>query len=114
VGFTDFVNELLRVEAAVAGLDGGQLTTTRLVNVGDGGVDACLHRAVATTHIPEGDSAWQFKAGDSGLAKCRAELRGASEALDVLRGGGSYRLVLGKDLTAAKVRGRRKALEEEA
>jgi hypothetical protein len=36
VGFADFVNELLRVEVAAAGLDGGQLTTTRLVNVGDG------------------------------------------------------------------------------
>jgi hypothetical protein len=114
VGFADFVNELLRVEVAAAGLDGGQLTTTRLVNVGDGGVDAGLHRAVATRHIPAGDSAWQFKAGDLGPAKCRAELRGGLEALDVLRGGGSYRLVLGKDLTAPMVRRRRKALEEEA
>jgi hypothetical protein len=114
VGFADFVNELLRVEVAAAGLDGGQLTTTRLVNVGDGGVDAGLHRAVATTHLPAGDSAWQFKAGDLGSSKCRAELRGGLEALDVLRGGGSYRLVLGKDLTAPMVRRRRKALEEEA
>jgi len=114
VDFADFVNELLRIEAAAAGLDGGQLTTTRLVNVGDGGVDAGFHRSVATTHIPKGDSAWQFKSGDLEPAKCRAELRGGSEALDVLRGGGSYRLVLGKDLTAAKVRRRRKALEVEA
>jgi hypothetical protein len=58
VNFTPFVNELLRVESAAAGLDGGQLTTTYRVNVGDRGVDAGLRRAAGTRYIPEGDSAW--------------------------------------------------------
>jgi len=114
LAFSDFVSELLRIEVAVAGLDGGQLTTTRLVNLADGGVDAGLHRAAATKRIPAGDSAWQFKAGDLGPAACRTELRDATEAQDVLRGGGSYRLVLGADLTPAKVKRRRQALEDEA
>lgn len=108
------MNELLRVESAAAALDGGQLATTYLDNVGDGGVDAGLRRAVGTKWIPEGDSAWQFKAGDLPPAKCRKELRDASAALSVVRAGGVYRLVLGADLTPDKVRRRREALEEEA
>jgi hypothetical protein len=112
--FTPFVNELLRVESAAAALDGGQLTTTYLDNVGDGGIDAGLRRAVATKWIPEGDSVWQFKAGDLAPAKCRKELRDASEALSIVRAGGVYRLVLGADLTPDKVRRRREALEKEA
>lgn len=114
VNFADFVNQLLRAEAAAAGMEGGQLTTTHLVNLGDGGVDAGLHRATGTAHIPEGDSAWQFKAGDLNPGKCKTELRGASAALAVLCGGGVYRLVLGKDITAVMARNRRQALEEEA
>ena len=108
------MNELLRVESAAAALEGGQLTTTYLDNVGDGGVDAGLRGAVATKWIQEGDSAWQFKAGDLPPAKCRGELRDASAALSVVRAGGVYRLVLGADLTPDKVRRRREALEEEA
>jgi hypothetical protein len=108
------VNELLRVESAAANLDGGQLTTTYRDNIGDKGVDAGLRRAVATRYIPSGDSAWQFKAGDLPPSKCKNELRGASAALDVVRAGGTYRLVLGADLTDTQVRNRRVALEEEA
>ena len=46
------VNELLRVESSAANLDGGQLTTTYLDNLGDQGVDAGLRRAVRTKYIP--------------------------------------------------------------
>jgi hypothetical protein len=118
-GFTPFVNELLRIESSAAKLDGGQLTTTYLDNVGDEGVDAGLRRAAGTKYIPPGDSAWQFKAGDLTPSKCKQELRGPqghgeSAALNVVRAGGKYRLVLGADLTDAKVRRRREALEEEA
>ena len=69
---------------------------------------------------PPGDSAWQFKAGDLTPSKCRKELRdaeerGGSAALGVVRAGGvDPRLVLGADLTEAKVRSRRVALEQEA
>lgn len=112
--FTPFVNELLRVESSAANLDGGQLTTTYLDNIGDEGVDAGLRRAVRTKYIPFGGSAWQFKAGDLPPTKCKTELRGASAALEVLQAGGRYRLALGADLTDAQVGGRRVALEEEA
>jgi hypothetical protein len=112
--FATFVNELLRVELASAGLSGGHLTTTYRENLSDQGVDAGLRHATETRYLPAGDSAWQFKAGDLPPDKCRAELRKATAALDVLRSGGVYRLVLGADLTPAKVRRRRTALEEEA
>lgn len=105
---------MLRVESSAANLDGGQLTTTYLDNVGDEGVDAGLRRAVRTKFIPSGDSAWQFKAGDLSPSKSRKELHGASAALRVLRNGGTYRLVLGADLTDTQVGRRRVALEEEA
>jgi hypothetical protein len=112
--FTAFVNELLRAEAADAGLAGGSLVTTDLENVPDGGVDAFLESAAETSRLPRGKSAWQFKSGDLQPAECAKELRGAVHALEILRDGGSYRLVLGADLNARKVAGRRKALQDEA
>ena len=112
--FTPFVNELLRAEAADAGLAGGSLVTTMLENVADGGVDASLDSAAETRYLPRGQSAWQFKAGDLEPAKCTKELRGAVHALEILRGGGKYRLVLGADINAKQVDRRRKALQDEA
>lgn len=112
--FATFVNELLRMELASAGLGGGHLTTTYQENLSDEGIDTGLRQATATQYLPAGDSAWQFKAGNLDPAECRTELRKAKAALDVIRSGGVYRLVLGADLTAAKVRRRRIALEAEA
>ncbi|MGC4939312.1 hypothetical protein [Kribbella sp. DT2] len=117
--FVPFVNALLDAEAAAAGLDGWQLNTTYRENIGDLGIDAGIRGAIKTRHIPAGDSAWQFKAGDLEPAKCKKELlrpdlEEPSAALDTVRAGGSYRLVLGADLTPAKVTKRRKALEEAA
>jgi hypothetical protein len=108
------VNELLRAEAADAGLEGGSLVTTELENVGDGGVDASLEATVSTKYLPKGRSAWQFKAGDLPPAKCTKELRDAKHALEILHAGGKYRLVVGADINARQVVGRRQALEEEA
>ncbi|MGO9552326.1 hypothetical protein [Mycobacterium sp.] len=112
--FTPFVNELLRREVAAAGLSGTQIDTTSEENIGDEGVDARLTRAVEKGAIPEGTSAWQFKRGDLPPNKCRSELKEASFALEILRGGGKYRLVVGADITSAKKRNRRKALRETA
>lgn len=112
--FAVFVSELLRTEAADAGLAGGALVTTTLENVGDGGVDAFLDSAAETSYLPRGKSAWQFKAGDLPPAKCTKELHDAVHALEILRGGGKYRLVVGADINAKQVAGRRKALEDEA
>ena len=112
--FTPFVNRLLASEAAAHGLAGAALETTYRDNVGDGGVDAQIHSAVSTRWLPIGDSAWQFKAGDLTPAKCKTELAGASWAVEVLRAGGKYRLVLGRSITAQMIERRRSALKEQA
>ncbi|KQW05600.1 hypothetical protein ASC66_11505 [Leifsonia sp. Root4] len=112
--FGAFINRLLTMEIARAGMAGSTLEITYIQNLGDGGVDAGLRRAQATRWIPEGDSAWQLKAGDLTPADCKAELRGAGEALAILRAGGKYRLVLGASRTAKMIAARRKALRDEA
>jgi hypothetical protein len=73
-----------------------------------------LTRDVAVGFIPEGRSAWQFKQGDFGPSKCRSELAQACFALEILRTGGKYRLVLGADINPAFMDRRRKALRETA
>jgi hypothetical protein len=108
--FGSFVGRLLATEVAAHGMAGVTLETTYLENVGDGGVDAGLRHAFKTSWIPAGDSAWQFKAGDLGPAKCREELKGATRALEVLQAGGHYRLVLGATLTSKKIAARRTEL----
>jgi hypothetical protein len=112
--FTPFVNRLLITETAAAGLAGTSLVTTYRENIGDKGVDAGLRADTTTRWIPLGESAWQFKAGDLEPAACKKELKGADAALEVLRQGGRYRLVLGASLTADKVKRRRNALIQEA
>ncbi|KKW65050.1 hypothetical protein AAV95_08895 [Mycolicibacterium elephantis] len=112
--FTPFVNQLLDVETAAAGMDGVTLTTTYRVNLADGGVDAGIRRAVETRWLPAGDSAWQFKAGDLSPQKCADELKDAAEALAVLRTGGKYRLVIGAGLTDQKIKTRRAKLIAQA
>lgn len=112
--FGRFVSRLLATEVAAHGMSGTALETTYMENVGDGGVDAGLRDAVGTVWIPAGDSAWQFKAGDLGPAACKAELRKAERAKEVLLNGGSYRLVLGATRTSQMVTSRRNALVETA
>jgi hypothetical protein len=112
--FTPFVNELVRREVAAAHLSGIAIDTTSEENVRDRGVDAQLTRAVASGFIPEGRSAWQFKQGDFRASKCKAELTQASFALEILRGGGRYRLALGADINPAFKDERRKALRQAA
>jgi hypothetical protein len=112
--FTVFVNRLLTSEAQAAGLAGTSLRTTYREDIGDEGVDARLDSDSSTAWIPAGVSAWQFKAGDLRPAQCRTELRGAAFALEILRGGGQYRLVIGASLTPAKLEKRHAALLEEA
>ncbi|WP_294180657.1 hypothetical protein [uncultured Schumannella sp.] len=112
--FGQFVSRLLATEVAAHGMAGETLETTYLENVGDGGVDAGVRHAIPTRWIPAGESAWQFKAGDLTPAKCKAELKGATWAAEILRNGGKYRLVLGASLTSAKLAARRAKLIEAA
>jgi hypothetical protein len=113
-GFTQFVNRLLATEAAARGLAGTSLMVTHRDNLADGGVDAQLRTSLPTRWLPLGDSAWQFKAGDLPPAACKVELRGAEWAVQVLKSGGKYRLVLGRSMTAKKISDRRTALRDMA
>lgn len=89
ISFTPFVNRLLEIEAAAAGLAGAQLQLSYKENSHDGGVDAALYRSVATRWFPEGDSVWQFKAGDLSPGKCKTELGNATFAQERIRSGQS-------------------------
>ncbi len=109
--FAAFVVQLLDAERARAGIEGAALTATHRTNAHDGGVDAGLRRGTPTEWIPEGESAWQFKAGDLGPESCASELRNASEARAILAAGGSYRLALGRSITPEQIADRREALE---
>jgi len=112
--FNQLISRLLAAETAAHGMVGATLETTYLENVGDGGVDAGLRDATGTSWLPSGDSAWQFKAGNLSPEGCKRELEGATRAIGTLRGGGSYRLVLGASLTSAKIADRRAMLLEAA
>jgi hypothetical protein len=112
--FQELISRLLAAEAAAAGLSGVVLHTSYQANVGDKGVDALVETAAQTVWIPEGDSAWQFKAGDLGPESCAAELDGATFAHEILNKGGAYRLVLGKAMEPYLVSDREKLLREKA
>jgi hypothetical protein len=114
VAFTPFINALLRAEVAASQLSSSLITTTYRENIGDEGVDAGLRRAVESRFIPAGASAWQFKRGDLKPAASKKEFAGATRALEILRAGGKYRLVLGADINDGQVRSRRNALRDEA
>ncbi|MDA8438294.1 MAG: hypothetical protein M0Z51_05445 [Propionibacterium sp.] len=60
--FTAFVSRLLTSEAKASELAGTSVRTTYRDNIGDEGVDAVFESDIATEWIPEGVSAWQFKA----------------------------------------------------
>jgi hypothetical protein len=108
--FTGFVRRLIAAEAAEADMGGDEFTTTLSENTPDGGVDAYTKRSVGTRWIPAGETAWQFKRSDLEPAKCREELLGATEAQAILKRGGSYRLVLGSDLSFLQIKNRQEKL----
>jgi hypothetical protein len=112
--FQNLVNRLLAAEVASAGLAGSDLHTSYQDNIGDQGVDAGVYAANKTMWIPNGDSAWQFKAGDLGPDSCAAELQGATRARAIIENGGKYRIVLGKALEDYKIADREAKLREKA
>jgi hypothetical protein len=112
--FQELVNRLLAAEVASAGLSSTNLRTSYQSNVKDQGVDARLEADQATEWVPTGDSAWQFKAGTLGPEGCADELAEATFAHEILRNGGTYRLVLGKGLEAKPIEDREAKLREKA
>ena len=93
------------------------------INVGDGGVDAYIDNAAPYDNdvIPNGSSVFQVKSGDLEPAECRRELHIGDdlgqpikpELSFRLEQGAAYVLVLMVDITGAKVRRRREAIEAE-
>jgi hypothetical protein len=112
--FQNLVNRLLAAEVASAGMAGSDLHTSYQDNVGDQGVDAGVYAANQTAWLPDGDSAWQFKAGDLGPDSCAAEFEGAKRARAIIESGGRYRIVLGKALEDYKIADREAKLREKA
>lgn len=80
--FGQFVSRLLAAEQAVAAVKGSILDTLSIQNMADAGVHARLRHAEATTWVPTGDSAWQFKAGDLSPAECKAEFEARPHSVD--------------------------------
>lgn len=112
--FQELMNRLLAAEVTAAGLSATTLRTSYQANVGDQGVDALIESAQQTQWVPAGNSAWQFKAGDLGPESCAKELEDATFAHEILRGGGSYRLMLGKGMEAHLIAAREVKLRERA
>lgn len=110
--FGRFVNSLLSAEAAKIGLSGPSLVTTYKESVPDGGVDAAFQSVSQSQWIPAGHSAWQFKSGDQSPGECATEITGATRALEIIRAGGKYRLVVGVSLTEQKINQRKKAIDD--
>ncbi len=62
--FTDFVDALVRAEAAQAGISPDKIATNIRTNIGDGGVDTFVKVPLHGTLQIEAPSAWQYKATD--------------------------------------------------
>lgn len=112
--FQELVSRLLAAEESAAGLSQVNLRTSHDTNKKDGGVDARTTIDTATDWIPAGDCAWQFKAGTLGPDGCASELEGAAFAREIVKAGGTYRLVLGKRLEANEIEAREAKLREKA
>lgn len=112
--FQELVSRLLASEDSAAGLSQVTLRTSHDTNKKDGGVDARTTINSATDWIPAGDCAWQFKAGTLGPEGCASELEGAAFAREIVKAGGTYRLVLGKRLEANEIEDREAKLRDKA
>lgn len=113
VGFVNFVNHLLRAEGNRVGIPSVNVHTSLRVNTPDGGVDARVEDNVQQSDwIPLGTSVWQFKSGkDHEQAKIRKEFQ-KSGVQEVLKAGGSYRIVVCDDLGNTQLQDRKKVLED--
>src|ERR1700730_9193296 len=108
--FTPFVNLLLDVETHAQGIAGHHLTLNHKENLPDGGVDAALRGASESDWLPGGEFAWQVKSANRSPKECADELKDASWAQDIIRGGGTYVVALGAPLTDQTLENRHNAL----
>ena len=119
----EFMRRLLWAESARVGIGQYLVTVPTCINVADGGIDALIEGAYPsdTSVIPQGDTGFQIKATDLQPGECRRELhegnslsrplkRGIKRLLDA---GGTYILVLFKQLTNEKIEDRRGAVKDQ-
>ena len=119
----ELFRHLLWAEADRVGVGRHLIDVPDCINVGDGGVDAYIDNAAPYDDdvIPNGSSVFQVKSGDLEPAECRRELHVGDdlgqpikpELSFRLEQGAAYVLVLMVDITDAKVRRRREAIETE-
>ena len=115
--------QLLWAEAGRVGVGRHLINVPDCINVGDGGIDAYIDYADPSSDdvIPRGASGFQVKATDLKPGACRRELhvqkdpaRPIKPELDSrLEQGAAYVLVLMAEITDAKLRTRRDAIQEE-
>jgi hypothetical protein len=99
--FVEFVNRLLRAEAAMAGRPSAAVTTLSVAER-DGGVDARLDVArQATLDWFPTPTCWQFKSGPLPPKKAVAEIN-KPYVRELLRRGYTYRVAIRAGLTAQK------------
>ena len=113
IGFANFVNHLLRAEGSRVAIPPVNIHTSLRVNTPDGGVDARVEdNGQQSDWIPLGTSVWQFKSGkDHEQAKIRKEFQKPG-VQEVLKAGGSYRILVCDDLGNIQLRDRKKVLED--
>ncbi len=106
--FTRFVDDLIRAQAATAGVVDSDVVTNRRTNLGDGGVDTEVKRSLSVD--PTGRFAyptcWQFKAvafADVTPQDLRDEVN-KPYASELIRRGYAYRFAICDSLTAEKKR----------
>jgi hypothetical protein len=119
----DFFRRLLWAEASRVGIARCLLDVPDCINVGDGGLDAVIYNATPSIDdvIPIGFSGFQIKSTDLSPEKCKKEIHKQNklnappkpEVEKLLKSGGTYVLVLFKEITAPMKRRRQNALIEE-
>jgi hypothetical protein len=113
--FTSFANKLLTAEHSSQGLAGHTLSLNANETARDGGVDAALRGSHGTGWIPVGDTAFQFKRSSQSTPECVSELVGATRVHEMLKGGGSFVIMLGGDAVPDQgVQNRQKAIADKA
>lgn len=115
--FTMFVDELLRAQAAISGVELSAIHTNVVVNKRDGGVDTAIDESFEddSTGWFAVPTAWQYKAkrqGDVTDSELRSEVR-KHYAVELVKRGYGYRFCICDDLTAMKKEEWEKLLDSE-
>jgi len=104
--FAEFVDRLVCGEAARAGLGQSEVLTQLRVNIGDGGVDTQVNKALSIDPLGWFDvpTCWQYKSEDAPSdSKLKKEIK-KKYVSDLIRQGFGYRFCILGDLTPEKTK----------